>query len=135
MTDAYRDSRGRFLPGNAFGKGRAIGSRNHLGKALIEALVDDFDVHGTATVELVRETRPVDYLKICLSLIPKDYTLTINPITDLTDDELHARLRTLDNVLTLSERGTPGGDGGTGAAETDCQSPALPALPAPKGIS
>lgn len=132
MTDANRDSRGRFLPGNTFSRGRVQGARNVLGHSLIEALAADFTTHGGDAVREVREARPVDYLKICLSLLPKDYTLTINPIADLSDDELHARLQELNTALTEDARGAFGGDGRDGAAAEDHEPGSLQSLPAPK---
>lgn len=132
MTDTHRDSRGRFLPGNKIGRGRAHGTRIMLGQALVETLAADFAIHGGEAVREVRESRPVDYVKICLSLLPKDYTLTINPIADLTDDELHTRLHQLNAVLAEDEGGATGGVGGDGAPPKEGELEPIPALPPPE---
>ena len=128
----YRDTQGRFLPGNPFSQGRRNGARNRVGTALLEALAEDFEQHGPSVVERVREERPVDYLKICLAVLPKDMTLTVNPMAELSDEDLYARLHDLDQALTHYSGGAGGPEGGTAAAGEDGAPHHVYALPAPE---
>lgn len=132
MTDPIRDARGRFLPGHNYSQGKSRGARNRVGSALLHAIADDFEVHGIDVVQKVREDRPVDYLKICISLLPKDLTLNINPMVEMSDDELHARMLDLDDTLTSHIGGTFDGDGGVGASHEDGAIEHIPALPTPE---
>lgn len=98
MADAapQKDSEtGRFLPGNTGFGGRPKGSRNKLGEAFVQALHDDFMQHGPETIETVRLEKPDQYLKVIASLLPKDVNLNINDTSEMTDDELAERVRTL----------------------------------------
>jgi hypothetical protein len=82
----------RFQPGNP---GRPRGSRNKLGEAFIAALAEDFEKHGAAVIERVRQERPADYIKVVASLLPKDLNLNVTKLDDLTDEQLLERLRSL----------------------------------------
>lgn len=60
---------GRFLAGNN-GGGRSLGSRNKLGEAFLKALVDDFETHGVACIEMVRMEKPDAYLRTIAAVLP-----------------------------------------------------------------
>jgi len=68
-----QDSKGRFVSGN-IGGGRPKGARAKLGEAFLQAMFDDFNKHGIAAVEQVREEKPDQYLKVIASLMPKEIT-------------------------------------------------------------
>ncbi len=93
-----KDDKGRFVTGN-IGGGRPKGARNKLGEAFIEALHDDFNEHGAAAIVATRTDKPDQYLKVIASLLPKDINLNINDETELTDDELISRIRTLTEAV------------------------------------
>ena len=62
-----------FKPGQSGNpKGREKGSKNHITKAFLEALTEDFLAHGKDVIERVREERPEVYLKLVALLVPKD---------------------------------------------------------------
>lgn len=90
---------GRFLPGNTGFGGRPKGARSKLGEAFIQALADDFDEHGVTTIAKVREERPQDYMKVIASLLPKEFK--IETTSDLTDEQLDARIRQLASILEI----------------------------------
>jgi hypothetical protein len=94
----------QFKPGNA---GRPKGARSKLGEAFLQALADDFDSHGIATIAKVREERPQDYMKVVASLLPKEFK--IETTSDLTDDQLNARIRQLASVLEIGVGDAPRG--------------------------
>src|SRR6476659_3291869 len=73
-------------------KGRPKGARNKLGEEFLAQLCDDFEVHGAAVIERVRQEDPAAYIRVIASLIPKDIKidrrLDAGPLSDLTGDEL-----------------------------------------------
>lgn len=99
----------RFEPGNP---GRPKGSRNKLGEAFIEALHDDFNEHGVVAIQSMRGTDPGGYVRVIASLLPKEFK--IETTSDLTDEQLDARIRTL---ASLVEVGVADASGGSEAAE------------------
>ena len=81
------------------GHGRPKGARNKLSEAFIEALHDDFMKHGASVICRVREEKPDQYLKVIASILPRDVNLTVNPIGEMSDEELLERIRDLDEEL------------------------------------
>lgn len=101
-----KDERGRFLTGN-IGGGRQKGSRNKLGEAFVQALHDDFEKHGVETIEKVRIEKPDAYVKVIASLLPKEFK--IETVSELTDEQLDARLRQFAHLLAEAGIGEPAG--------------------------
>jgi hypothetical protein len=90
-TEKKQDT--RFRPGQSGNpKGRPKGSRNKLGEAFVAALYADFQEHGPAAIEKVREERPQDYLKVCVSILPKELNIKADPFEGMTDAELLERI-------------------------------------------
>lgn len=58
--------------------GRPIGSRNHLSEAFLHDFCESWKKNGSAAIEKVLKTSPVDYVKIAAGIIPKDIDLNIN---------------------------------------------------------
>lgn len=102
----------RFVPGGAPGPGRPKGSRNKLGEAFVQALHDDFNEHGQRVIEEVRAKDPAAYVRVIASLLPRE--VKIETTSDLTDEQLDARIRQLAAALSL-EIGTGGTAGGAEA--------------------
>lgn len=98
MTDKDPDT-GRFLPGNSGFSGRPKGARNKLGASFIEALSEDFQKYGRAVIEIVRDEKPDQYLKIVASLAPKELALGMNDTQALSDEEIVERLRALNETI------------------------------------
>lgn len=66
----------RFQAGNRFGaRGRPKGARSRLSERFLSQIADDFEIYGAAVIREVREERPVDYLRLVASLIPKELSL------------------------------------------------------------
>lgn len=104
-----------FQKGNG---GRPKGSRNALGEAFLEAMHEDFQAHGVEAIVKVREEKPDAYLKVIASILPKDLNVNINNMDALSDDELRARIRSLESVIRpfLADEGVSGPSVGTGPA-------------------
>lgn len=101
----------QFKAGNP---GRPKGSRNKLGEAFIEALHDDFMTHGVEAIQTVREKKPDQYLKVIASIMPKDINLNVNNLGEVSDDELVARIKSLDATIRpfLAAQGEDGSGSG-----------------------
>jgi hypothetical protein len=78
---------GRFLTGNN-GGGRPKGSRNKLGEQFLEALAQDFTVHGQAAIVACREEKPTEYLKVVASLLPKELLVRKDPLDEMSNEEI-----------------------------------------------
>ncbi len=109
-----KDEKGRFLPGNSGFGGRPKGARNKLGEAFVSALHDDFAEHGVAALAKVREDDPATYMRVIAGLLPKEFK--IETTSDLTDEQLDARIRTLADVIGL-QIGAGVAAGGEGEAD------------------
>jgi hypothetical protein len=92
----------RFAPGNP---GRPKGSRNKLGENFIQALHDNFQENGPATIETVRVERPHEYLKVIASLLPKQVEIKETAFDDISDDELAALIAAARSALGVSPEG------------------------------
>lgn len=100
MSDGRDGKNGRFTAGN---RGRPVGTRNRLQADLVKALADDFKAHGADTIRIVRAEEPATYLKIIVSVLPKEFLFTENQFTGVPDEDLEA-------VITLIERRLRGED-------------------------
>ena len=55
--------------------GRPKGSKNKVSKAYLQAINDDFQMHGKKAIETVRKEHPDAYLRLVAQLVPKDVVL------------------------------------------------------------
>lgn len=62
----------QFKKGNPGGPGRPKGSRHKLCEDFINALSKEFEQHGVAAIEKVREENPEEFLKVVGRLVPKE---------------------------------------------------------------
>lgn len=61
--------------GNAAGRPKS--SRNKITEDFLKALSDDFEQHGRAVIQTVREEEPAKYLTVVAQLVPKDVDVNI----------------------------------------------------------
>lgn len=85
MADGRDKKTGQFGPGNS---GRPKGSRNKLQADFINALAADFATEGEAVIRYVRADKPVDYLKIIASVLPKELLMPDSPLAEVSDEDL-----------------------------------------------
>lgn len=100
------------------GKPRPRRTKKTLGDDFLAALRTDFRSHGAGVIAEVRAGKPDQYLKVVLSVLPKDLHVSINQLDGLSDEEIRHRIRGLEAVLKpfLEEVADPGEDGISGAA-------------------
>jgi hypothetical protein len=112
-------NRNRFLPGNdGHGGGRPLGSRNKLQSSFLKALAEDFEQHGAGVIKIARIEKPVEYLKVIASVLPKELVVEQSVLTDISDDELAAHIALLQrlklrNADKEEETGETNDDAGT----------------------
>ena len=85
------------------GKARPKRAKKTLGDDFLAAVRADFRAHGAGVIAAVRADKPDQYLKIVLSVLPKDLPngllVSINQLDGLSDDEIRSRIRGLEAVL------------------------------------
>ena len=92
-------SRNRFLPGNdGHGGGRPLGARNKLQSSFLKALADDFEEHGTGVIKIARIEKPVEYLKVIASVLPKELVVEQSILADISDEELANHIAFLQRI-------------------------------------
>lgn len=129
LNDAEKSKHWLIKPGEVRNpKGRPKGARNRFGEAFVEALANDFENNGVAVIETVRATDPVQYLKVCASILPKELNVKMDPLDDMTDDELIKRIRDLDAAVSAALGGASQTEGGIAEAHQGQNSEPLPSL-------
>src|SRR5262249_13490082 len=108
-----------FTKGNpGKGGGRRKGSRDRISTALLEAIAKDFEEFGEEAVKIAQVEKPVEYLRIVASLLPKEFEIVDSRLHDISDEELDAFIEVARRgVITLK-------DIGVGAGETQDAQPA-----------
>ena len=97
-----------FKPGQSGNpRGRPKGARSKLGEDFLTELYENFAVHGAAAIERVCEDDPAAYLRVIVSVLPKDIKidrrLDAGPLSNLTDDELVALLYAARNAVAQAD--------------------------------
>ncbi len=80
--------------------GRTKGARNKLGETFLKALHADFAEHGVTAIQATRTLDPAAYVRVIAGLLPKE--LKVDGLSDLTDEQLDARIKVLAHALHLS---------------------------------
>ena len=71
-------------------QGRMKGSRNKLGADFLYALQREFEQHGEEAIRIVRVEKPVEFLKVIASVLPKEFEIIDSRLKEIPDDELDA---------------------------------------------
>jgi hypothetical protein len=81
----------RFQKGNNYSNGtggRPLGSRNKLCKAMLEDLAADWREGGVSALKMMRMERPAEYVRVMVSILPKELIFENSAVSELGDDEL-----------------------------------------------
>jgi hypothetical protein len=124
ISEEKRDEHGRFVV-PPVSPGRPKGARNKLGEAFLQDMLADWEAHGVAAIEAVRDEKPDAYLKVVASILPKELNLRVSEFDDLTDDQLARQLAAI--AAQLANAGVEIG-AGVGAQEAPESPEGLPTL-------
>lgn len=111
MTDASRPARRKPAGAKRAGRASEAAARAARPKRPRKTLVDDFAAalradfraHGAGVIAAVRAEKPDQYLKVVLTLLPKDFPQDVdadkNNLDRLSDEEIRNRIRGLEASL------------------------------------
>jgi len=86
------------VPNNGNGGGRRAGARNKLQTTLLEELAADFEEHGAGVIRICRVEKPVEYLKVIVSVLPKELIVEQSNLAELTDEQVAAYIGILQTM-------------------------------------
>ena len=86
-----------------------VRSQDELARSLLSTLARDFLEHGAGAIEGIRATKPVDYLKLVVSLLPKEREKPASGLESMGDEELETLIGAARTALRLLETGGAGG--------------------------
>jgi hypothetical protein len=93
-------SKEHLRPGSN-GGGRPLGSRNKLQGDFLKALAADFAEHGAGVIRIARIEKPVEYLKIIASVLPRELIVDQGILADLSDEELADHIAALQKLRVV----------------------------------
>lgn len=112
MGDPKKDEKtGQFVVGGG-GRGRRRGARNRLHADFVVALQEHFAEKGQAAIEIVFREHPRDYLRVIVSVLPREFVLEDGRLESMGDEELAEYLTIIRRRLGAAaeqDRGDPGG--------------------------
>jgi hypothetical protein len=82
-----------FGPDNQPSRGRVKGSRNKLAAHFVADLQAEWEQHGPAIIRIVRIEKPVEFMKIIASVLPKEFEITDSMLKEIPDDQLDILLQ------------------------------------------
>ena len=120
-----------FQPGTPKQGGRAKGVRNKLSHTFLNDLLEEWNAHGKEALRIMRMEDPVRFSIMVGSLLPKEMTIEVGPLQEISDDQLTAYLEYADRQLTSRIESIEG----RASTEADGEpSRLLQTLPAPSRI-
>jgi hypothetical protein len=111
MADESRPVRRKPAGAKQAGRGPEVAAKAARPKRPRKTLVDDFAAalradfraHGAGVIAAVRAEKPEQYLKVVLTLLPKDFSQDIdadkNDLDRLSDEQIRNRIRGLEASL------------------------------------
>jgi hypothetical protein len=101
-TEGKQSNLTPFKPGQSGNPaGRPKGARSKLGEAFLDDLLQAWEREGAAAIQRVIDTKPAAFLKVVADILPKELKVERDPLEDLTDEQLLARL---EHVRALNDR-------------------------------
>lgn len=97
-TPAKDPATGRFITGN-IGGGRPKGARAKLGEQFCQDVYEKWQQAGSRCIDEMIADKPGDFVKLVATMLPKEMNFTVSDGSDLSDEELHDRIRNLASQL------------------------------------
>jgi hypothetical protein len=91
-------------PNDGNGGGRRAGSRNRLQTSFLEALAEDLSVHGIGAIRVARVEKPIEYLKVIASVLPRELQIETNAVAEMTDEDIAGYLAILQRMQMKKEK-------------------------------
>lgn len=88
----------RFQKGREPTGGRPKDARDRITRKYLLALADDFEEHGKAAIEKLRETDVGKYISAVGAVVPKEIEIT-RPLDGMSDGELTAAIQALTDAV------------------------------------
>jgi hypothetical protein len=88
--------------------------RAALAEAFFALFLADWREGGKTAIEKMRADKPGDYVKLVAALLPKEFAPSDEPVEELSDAEIAARIAQLSRSRAA---GLPGGAGAAGHEE------------------
>ena len=126
QRDKPRGEGVRFEPGVCPNPaGRPKHARTRLSDQFFKDLHEDWQTHGMKALTDFRGKSPGDYVRVVAGLIPREMTVKVNELEELSDDELGRQL-----AYCLAQLAAADPDAGAGEGEAEGAEPAggLPTL-------
>ena len=64
----------------------------------MKALAADFAEHGAGVIKIARIEKPIEYLKVIASVLPKEIVVEQSVLADLSDEELANHIALLQRI-------------------------------------
>ena len=74
-----------FKPGQG---GRMKGARNKISAAFLNDLLEEWSEGGREAMRIMRLERPSEFVKVVASVLPKELTVEVGPLQEISDDRL-----------------------------------------------
>jgi hypothetical protein len=95
----HRGLKAAWKPGQSGNPaGRPKGSRNKFSEQFIGDFYADWLVGGADAIRRTREDRPSDYLKVAVSILPKQVRVE-HDLQNLTDEQIRERITAIDRAI------------------------------------
>ena len=102
MSDAIAPAKdpetGRFISGN-IGGGRPKGARAKLGEQFCQDVYAKWQEVGDRCIDEMIADKPGDFVKLVATMLPKEMNLNVTDNSEMSDEELHDRIRNLASQL------------------------------------
>lgn len=90
-----------FKPGQSGNPaGKPKGAKHRLQEDFVKDVQAAWEAKGAEAITMMIADKPGDFVKMVASLMPKEATLNINDNSEMTDDELAERVRSLASQLS-----------------------------------
>src|SRR5262249_44002363 len=97
-----------FQAGQPRTGGRARGVRNKIAHAFLTDLLEEWSAGGREALRIARIEDPVRFSAMVASLLPKEMSIEVGPLQEISDDQLTAYLEHAERELEHRRRSIEG---------------------------